>query len=81
MQCRRDFHNSWHAWSPNGRWLVFASKTNTAYTELFLAHVDENGKDSPPVLLAWFNHPTMASVLPEFVNLQPGDLEKITIKP
>jgi Tol biopolymer transport system component len=24
--------NSWHSWSSNGRWLVFSSKANTAYT-------------------------------------------------
>jgi hypothetical protein len=43
--------NSWHSWSPNGRWLVFSSKNNGKYTQLYLTHIDENGMDSPPVLL------------------------------
>ena len=43
--------NSWHSWSSNSRWLVFSSKVNGPYTQLFLTHIDENGNDSPPVLL------------------------------
>ncbi len=43
--------NSWHSWSSNSRWLVFSSKVNTAYTQLFLTHIDADGNDSPPVLL------------------------------
>jgi hypothetical protein len=44
--------NSWHSWSPNGRWLVFSSKANTVYTQLFLTHIDEQGRSSPPVVLS-----------------------------
>jgi len=43
--------NSWHSWSPNSRWLVFSSKRNTPYTQLFLTHIDENGIDSPAILI------------------------------
>ena len=64
--------NSWHSWSSNSRWLVFSSKVNTAYTQLFLTHIDENGNDSPPVLLERFTSPDRAANIPEFVNL-PGD--------
>ena len=46
--------NSWHSWSSNGRWLVFSSKANTAYTQLFLTHIDENGESTPPVVLERF---------------------------
>jgi Tol biopolymer transport system component len=38
--------NSWHSWSSNSRWLVFSSKVNTAYTQLFLTHIDEDGNDA-----------------------------------
>ncbi|HVN41949.1 MAG TPA: tetratricopeptide repeat protein, partial [Steroidobacteraceae bacterium] len=64
--------NSWHSWSSNSRWLVFSSKVNTAYTQLFLTHIDEAGNDSPPVLLERFTAPDRAANIPEFVNL-PGD--------
>lgn len=64
--------NSWHSWSSNSRWLVFSSKVNTAYTQLFLTHIDEDGNDSPPVLLERFTSPDRAANIPEFVKL-PGD--------
>jgi Flp pilus assembly protein TadD len=64
--------NSWHSWSSNSRWLVFSSKANTPYTQLFLTHIDENGNDSPPVLLERFTSPDRAANIPEFVKLS-GD--------
>ncbi|MFN2377116.1 MAG: tetratricopeptide repeat protein [Candidatus Binatia bacterium] len=64
--------NSWHSWSSNSRWLVFSSKVNTAYTQLFLTHIDDEGNDSPPVLLERFTSPDRAANIPEFVRL-PGD--------
>jgi Flp pilus assembly protein TadD len=64
--------NSWHSWSSNSRWLVFSSKMNGPYTQLFLTHIDENGNDSPPVLLERFTSPDRAANIPEFVKL-PGD--------
>lgn len=64
--------NSWHSWSSNSRWLVFSSKVNTPYTQLFLTHIDEDGNDSPPVLLERFTSPDRAANIPEFVRL-PGD--------
>jgi len=64
--------NSWHSWSSNSRWLVFSSKVNTPYTQLFLTHIDENGNDSPPVLLDRFTSADRAANIPEFVKL-PGN--------
>jgi Flp pilus assembly protein TadD len=64
--------NSWHSWSSNSRWLVFSSKVNTPYTQLFLTHIDEDGNDSPPVLLERFTSTDRAANIPEFVRL-PGD--------
>ncbi|HSQ01268.1 MAG TPA: tetratricopeptide repeat protein [Candidatus Dormibacteraeota bacterium] len=64
--------NSWHSWSSNSRWLVFSSKVNTPYTQLFLTHIDEDGNDSPTVLLERFTSPDRAANIPEFVKL-PGD--------
>lgn len=64
--------NSWHSWSSNSRWLVWSSKANTPYTQLFLTHIDDEGNDSPPVLLERFTSPDRAANIPEFVKL-PGD--------
>lgn len=71
--------NSWHSFSPNGRWLVFASKANGPLTQLWLTHVDENGDDTAPVMLDRFVTPERAANIPEFVNLAPGQLTSIRI--
>ena len=40
---------SYHAWSSNGRWVVFSSRRDDgSYTRPFFAHVDANGKGSKP---------------------------------
>ncbi|MBI2948851.1 MAG: tetratricopeptide repeat protein [Verrucomicrobia bacterium] len=69
--------NSWHSWSPNSRWLVFSSKANSPYTQLFLTHIDEQGESSPAVSLAHMTAPDRAANIPEFVNLSPGAIVKI----
>jgi Flp pilus assembly protein TadD len=69
--------NSWHSWSSNGRWLVFSSKANTAYTQLFLTHIDGNGESTPPVLLERFTGSDRAANIPEFVALPAGAIAKI----
>lgn len=70
MNCNRGNFNSWHSWSSNGRWLLFSSKANTPYTEIFLTHVDENGNDTAPVVLTRFNETGFAANVPAFA---PGD--------
>jgi len=69
--------NSWHSWSSNGRWLVFSSKANTAYTQLFLTHIDENGESTPPVVLERFTGSDRAANIPEFVPLPAEAIAKI----
>ncbi len=69
--------NSWHSWSSNGRWLVFSSKANTPYTQLFLTHIDENGESTPPVVLERFTGTDRAANIPEFVPLPAGAIAKI----
>jgi tetratricopeptide (TPR) repeat protein len=64
--------NSWHSFSSNGRWLVFSSKANTPYTQLFLTHIDEEGRSTPPVVLDRFTGTYGAANIPEFVPL-PAD--------
>ena len=69
MNCNNSSMNSWHSWSPNSKWLVFASKERGAYTQLYLTHIDENGNDTPPVLIENFCLPERAINIPEFVNI------------
>jgi Flp pilus assembly protein TadD len=69
--------NSWHSWSSNGRWLVFSSKANTAYTQLFLTHIDEQGESTPPVLLERFTGSDRAANIPEFVALPAEAIAQI----
>jgi Flp pilus assembly protein TadD len=64
--------NSWHSFSSNGRWLVFSSKANTPYTQLFLTHIDDEGRSTPPVVLDRFTGTYGAANIPEFVPL-PAD--------
>lgn len=69
--------NSWHSWSSNSRWLVFSSKVNTPYTQLFLTHIDENGNDTPPVLLERFTGSDRAANIPVFVDLSADSIAQI----
>jgi tetratricopeptide (TPR) repeat protein len=71
LQCNTNRMNSWHSWSPNGKWLVFSSKANSAYTQLFLTHIDENGESTPPVFLSHLTSPDRAANIPEFINTKP----------
>ena len=44
--------DSYHNWSTNSRWMVFTSRrSNGYYTQLFLTHVDKNGRMTKPFLL------------------------------
>ena len=63
--------NSWHAWSPNSRWMVFVSKLYGPYTDMFLTHIDEKGEASVPVLVEKARVPYTVVNYPEFVNSRP----------
>ena len=79
MRCNTRLMNSWHSFSPNGRWLVFASKANTPYTQMFLTHLDEDGNDTPAILIENSTASNRAVNIPEFVNVSYGNLVDITI--
>jgi len=79
LACNLPGMNSWHSWSPNSRWLVFSSKTFTPYTQLFLTHIDNRGESSPAVLLSHFTAPDRAANIPEFVNINPGGINRIAV--
>ncbi|MFC2137689.1 tetratricopeptide repeat protein [Bacteroidota bacterium] len=77
MNCNMEEMNSWHSWSPNGRWLVFSSKNRGLYTQLYLTHIDENGMDSPPVLLENLCFDKRAANIPEFYPFNGDHFKKI----
>ncbi|MFH1267450.1 MAG: tetratricopeptide repeat protein [Planctomycetota bacterium] len=68
MPCNTWRMNSWHSFSPNSRWMVFSSKTNTPYTQMFLTHIDEDGNGSPAVLIPNSTAANRAVNIPEFLN-------------
>lgn len=52
VEANSNFSESYHSWSSGSRWFVFASKREDgAYTKLYLACVDDDGKVSKPFLL------------------------------
>ena len=78
MNCNMDEMNSWHSWSPNSKWIVFSSKNRGIYTQLYLTHIDENGNDSPPVLLENLCFEKRAANIPEFYPFNADEFKKIT---
>jgi tetratricopeptide (TPR) repeat protein len=77
MRCNRTLMNSWHSFSPNGRWLVFSSKSRSPYTQMYLTHIDQEGNDSPAILIDNTTASNRAVNLPEFINVPPGGLRHI----
>jgi tetratricopeptide (TPR) repeat protein len=78
MRCNTPLMNSWHRFSPNGRWLVFSSKSRSPYTQMYLTHLDEEGNDSPAILIENSTAANRAVNLPEFVNLPPDGIMAIS---
>ena len=71
LKCNLPLMNSWHAWSPNSKWVVFSSKGLSIYTDLFLTHIDEKGNASVPVLIETVRRKSRAANYPEFVDIPP----------
>lgn len=80
MICNTSRMNSWHSWSSNSRWLVFASKENTPYTQLYITHIDTNGIDAPAVLLEHLTAPDRAANIPEFVYTGNDAIQTVSEK-
>ena len=78
LRCNTRRMNSWHSFSPNGRWLVFSSKARSLYTQMYLTHLDKDGNDSPAILIENATAANRAVNIPEFVNISPDGMERIT---
>jgi len=61
--------DSWHSWSSNSRWMVFATKRDDGiYARLYMTHIDEGGRASPAVRLPLEDPRMLMSFnIPEFV--------------
>jgi tetratricopeptide (TPR) repeat protein len=79
MNCNTPLMNSWHSFSPNGRWMVFSSKSRTPYTQMFLTHIDENGNDTPAILVPNSTAANRAVNIPEFLNAAPDAIRSIHV--
>jgi Flp pilus assembly protein TadD len=77
MTCNTWLMNSWHTFSPNGRWLAFSSKARSPYTQLMLTHIDAEGNDSPAIIVDNTTAANRAVNIPEFVNISQGGMENI----
>jgi hypothetical protein len=72
LDCNLPLMNSWHAWSPNGKWIVFVSKTQSIYTDMFLSHIDNQGNSSAPILLEKAREFRKVANYPEFLTKSPN---------
>ncbi len=81
-----DNSDTYHSWSSDSRWFVFASKRdNGMYGKPYFAHIDENGKCSKPFLLPqknadFYDYFMKSYNIPELargpVSYNPLDVEK-----
>jgi hypothetical protein len=64
-----DHADTWHSWSSNGRWIVFASKRRDGvmFARLYLSYIDRNGRSHKPVLLPQ-RDPTFYDSFPRTYN-------------
>jgi tetratricopeptide (TPR) repeat protein len=79
MNANTPLMNSWHSFSPNGRWLVFSSKSRSPYTQMFLTHIDENGNDTPAIYIENSTAANRAVNIPEFVNVAADGFLKLNV--
>lgn len=52
LECNSSRSESWHCWSSNGRWIVFASKRRDGlFGRLYLSYIDGEGHARKPILM------------------------------
>jgi hypothetical protein len=70
---RENVMDSWHNWSPDSHWLIFSSnREKNSLTALYLAYIDDRGKDYPPVKLVGYESLKINTpqFVPENLNLE-----------
>ena len=68
--------DSWHSWSSNSKWLLFASKRDDGvYARVYFTHIDGEGRASPAVSLPLMRESLMCFNIPEFVARRPDVTE------
>jgi hypothetical protein len=73
-----DDTESYHCWSSNGRWIIYASRRlDGLYSRLYISHIDEDGFASKAFLLPQKNSRHYARQLesynvPEFITGKVG---------
>jgi tetratricopeptide (TPR) repeat protein len=77
LDCNTSRMNSWHSFSPNGRWLVFSSKGRSLYTQLYLTHIGPDGSDSPAIRIENATAANRAVNIPEFANIPSDGLDRM----
>jgi hypothetical protein len=72
---------SYHAWSSNGRWMLFTSRRDDGgYTHLYIAYFDKQGKAHKPFLLPQRN-PYFYEDYYKSYNVPEFMIEPVTITP
>lgn len=72
---------SYHAWSSNGRWMLFTSRRDDGgYTRLYIAYFDKDGKAHRPFLLPQRN-PYFYGDYYKSYNVPEFMIEPVTITP
>ncbi len=84
LECNVDYAmDSWHSWSSNSRWLLFATKRRDGiFATVMMTEIDENGHASPPIELPTKDGNTMMCYnVPEFMKYSfPIDSKDIVAK-
>ena len=74
LECNTPYAaDSWHSWSSNSRWLLWASKREGGiYAYLYMTHIDDAGHASPAIRVPMKKKPLASFNVPEFVAEDPG---------
>ena len=80
-EANSEWAESYHAWSSNSRWILFASRRDDrTYSRLYIAHIDEDGHASKPFLLPQKNPRQNLSLLKSY-NVPEFTVEPIRTNP